>query len=562
MTSVPGNNPANTSVGRAGAQGRADWTVLLRPGQRKQGHGPRCNCLWVSLVGLTAVLAGFVILPFVGLAHNATHMIIQTLLAVLGSVFLLGLYRVIRQDLLTPLTQIRHWAQALRNGELAARIPLSGRSNLSELSTDINTISDKFQDLSLDMDGQVRKQIAGIKHETRSLEILYDVAASINNSRDLDDLLTRFLHTLKEVVHARAATVRLLTHDQQMRLVASVGLSDEVVAREQLMPSQLCLSGQVAIDGVIRNDTSVHDHERLTGTPFFPEDDIEVITVPLEYRDRTLGVYNLFVDREHDCDDCNDELLLISIGRHLGMAIEKASVDEEANRLTIIEERTRIAHELHDSLAQTLASLRFQVRVLDETLHQGDESALWAELERIENSLDEAYTELRGLIDHFRAPIDRRGLLPAIEKVVERFRNESNIQIFLQKEWGNPGLPEDVEIQVLRIVQEALCNVRKHSRAHTVRVLLRNQDDGQFHVLIEDDGTGMEPPRSTGAPGEHVGLSIMEERARRIDGSIHFESEPGEGTRVQLTFRAPTKPAAPHVTEVAAPLPTIGGIPR
>ncbi|MFZ5622706.1 MAG: histidine kinase [Pseudomonadota bacterium] len=558
MTSVPGNSPANTSVGQTGADSRPSWTLPPLSGHWERGVGPRCNCLLVSLIGLAAVLAGFVLLPFVAIADNAAiHVIVHVLLAILGIVFLAGIYHVIRQDLLAPLTQMRHWARAIRDGELATRIPLPERGDLRELTEDINRISDKLQGLSLDMEAQVRKQTDRIKHETRSLEILYDVAASINSSRDLDDLLTRFLHTLKEVVHARAATVRLLTNDKQMRLVASIGLNDEVVAREQIMPSQQCLCGQVATDGVIRSDASVHNCDRLVGTPFFPEDDIEVIAVPLQYRGRTLGVYNLFVDREHACPDCDDELL-ISIGRHLGMAIEKASVDEEANRLTIIEERTRIAHELHDSLAQTLASLRFQVRVLDETLHQGDESALWAELERIENSLDEAYTELRGLIDHFRAPIDRRGLLPAIEKVVERFRNESNIQIFLQKEWGGPALPEDVEIQVLRIVQEALCNVRKHSHAHTVRVLLRGQDNGQFRVLIEDDGTGMEPPRSAGAPGEHVGLSIMEERARRIGGRIHFESEPGEGTRVQLTFRAPSKPAAHNVTEVPVPLPTTG----
>jgi two-component system nitrate/nitrite sensor histidine kinase NarX len=269
-----------------------------------------------------------------------------------------------------------------------------------------------------------------------------------------------------------------------------------------------------------------------------------------------VGVYNLFVDQETHLNADYDSELLVSIGRHMGMAIEKSSVDEEANRLTIIEERTRIAHELHDSLAQTLASLRFQVRVLDETLHSGDESALWAELERIENSLDEANTELRGLIDHFRAPIDRRGLMPAIEKVVERFRNESKIQIFLQKEWEGPSLPEDMEIQILRIVQEALCNVRKHSKAHTVRVLMRGKDQGPYRVLIEDDGTGMEAQTQKGAPGEHVGLSIMEERARRLGGKIRFESELGEGTRIQLTFPSPTAAVKSQRSETPLPLPT------
>lgn len=515
--------------------------------------GPRCNCIFIALIGATTVLLLLAALPWL-LPQGQVSGPLRALLLGLGLAFLGGLYHLVKQNLLQPLSLLRQWADHVGKGELAARIAVPAQGDFQNLAADINTISDRLQGLSLDMEAQVRKQTEHIKHKSRSLEILYDVAASINSSRDLDDLLTRFLHTLKEVVHARAATVRLLTNDNRMRLVASIGLNDEVVAREQFMPSHQCLCGFAATAGVIRSDDNVHKCDALVGTPFFTDGEVEMMAIPLQYRGRTLGVYNLFVDRELHFGSDYDSELLISIGRHLGMAIEKASVDEEANRLTIIEERTRIAHELHDSLAQTLASLRFQVRVLDETLHQGDESALWAELERIENSLDEAYIELRGLIDHFRAPIDKRGFMPAIEKVVERFRNESNIQIFLQREWGGPDLPEDMEIQVLRIVQEALCNVRKHSQAHTVRVMLRGQSDGSYRVLIEDDGTGIEPRTSAGAPGEHVGLSIMEERARRLGGKIRFESEPGEGTRIQLTFRAPSPRV---VNETTLPLPTV-----
>ncbi len=500
----------------------------------------------IPLAVLAIIIGILGALPFVpGLAGPARGLLAGALVvAALGLLWELG--RRVRHELLDPLCAIRRWSARMLDADLGARIPVPDKGAFKRLASDLNHLSDRFQGLSLDMEAQVRKQTAHIQQQTRSLEVLYDVAASINSSRDLDDLLTRFLHTLKEVVHARAATVRLLGPDNQMHLVASLGLSDDVVEREQLLPSQQCLCGQAAQAGTIQMHTDLRTCDKLAGTPFFSgQDQVEMIAVPLAYRGRTLGVYNLFIDKRHHIDNDDDRDLLVSIGRHLGMAIEKARLDEEANRLSIIEERTRIAHELHDSLAQTLASLRFQVRVLDETLHQGDESALWAELERIENSLDEAYTELRGLIDHFRAPIDRRGLIPAIEKLVQRFRNESSIQIFLQQEWGKADLPEDVEIQVLRIVQEALANVRKHSQAHTVRLLLRSDGD-RYRVLIEDDGVGMPRKRAGGGPGEHVGLSIMEERARRIGGRIRFESEPGEGTRIQLSFRAP-KAGGPEI---------------
>ena len=206
-----------------------------------------------------------------------------------------------------------------------------------------------------------------------------------------------------------------------------------------------------------------------------------------------------------------------------------------------MEERTRLANELHDSLAQSLASLKFQVRVLDETLHSGEESALWEELECIENSLDEAYTELRELIAHFRAPIDKRGLVPAVEQAIERFRRNSQISAFLQLEWNKTKLPAEVEMQVLRIIQEALANIRKHSQANAVRVLMRATPEHDFMVMIEDDGIGIQNKVIEGGPGEHLGLKILEERAARLHGRIRIESEIGEGTCITLTFPLPVE---------------------
>jgi two-component system nitrate/nitrite sensor histidine kinase NarX len=220
------------------------------------------------------------------------------------------------------------------------------------------------------------------------------------------------------------------------------------------------------------------------------------------------------------------------------MAVEKVRVDVQAQRLSIMQERNLLAHELHDSLAQTLASLRFQVRMLDETIEQGDQDQARREMDRIRNSLEEANAELRGLLAHFRAPIDRRGLLPALEDLVGRFRRETGIVTFFQKECAHTDLPATQEMQVVRIVQECLANIRKHSQAHAVRILLRCDDEGHYHVMVEDDGVGFgfgEDVSAAGA-GEHIGLAILQERARRLGGELTVESEPAEGTRVELNF--------------------------
>ena len=203
-----------------------------------------------------------------------------------------------------------------------------------------------------------------------------------------------------------------------------------------------------------------------------------------------------------------------------------------------MEERTTLAHELHDSLAQTLASLRFQVRLLEDLLKQGGGSeAAGKDVQRIRSGLDEAHTELRELLNSFRAPVDERGLISALEKVVERFGRETGIHVLFQNDCREPALSSAEEMQMLRVAQECLVNIRKHARAHTVRVLLSCRGGGIYSLLIEDDGIGFEDPAREGKPGEHVGLSIMEERARRLGGNLRIESEVGEGTRVELSYQ-------------------------
>ena len=467
--------------------------------------------------------------------ETAFLLIALSLLTIVGA--LLRIQHLIKSQYLESITNITAWAKNLNSGTLQTRLTNSGENGLDNLSLEANSLSDKFQALSEDMNSQVQSQTKHIAQKTRSLEIIYDVAASINISRDLDDLLTRFLHTLRDVVKARAAVVRLVNDDGDMRLVASTGLKDEVIEREQLIPSSACLCGSALDNGQVQYQYDIKSCDKIIGYNFFEDThNVGMIAVPLQYRGKTLGVYNLFVDEKMLSDIVEFNELLTSIGRHLGMAIDKARLDDESNRTAIVEERTRLAHELHDSLAQTIASLRFQARVLDENLRKGDEPAVWHELEMIENNLDEANAELRELITHFRAPIDKRGLVPAVEHLISRFQTQTGIHTFLQKEWNIDQIKPAIEVEVLRIIQESLNNIRKHSHAHTVRVLLRNTANNDCHILIEDDGVGLDATQNKNTQTDHYGLHIMTERAKRINGNITLESDTGEGTRVTLKF--------------------------
>jgi len=373
--------------------------------------------------------------------------------------------------------------------------------------------------------------------EEDSLKILYEIVAGINTAHGLDDLLTRFLYTLKRFTHARAAAIWVDNEELQPELAASSGI-DESLIHPARLEVRRCLYERAVTEGKLWIEHSLAKCEKIAGRRFFEQDNIGLVSLPMRYRGRIIGVINIFLDNDIMSGIDSIHPLLNSIAHHISIAIEKYHDDDENREHLVKEERIRIAHELHDSLAQSLASLRLQVRVLDETLHQGDESTTWQQLERIENSLDEANTELRGLIANFRAPASSRGLVEAIEQLVKQFRNETRIRTYLQRDCTPRYFSKETEIQNLRIIQEALWNIRKHSQAKTVRILLRDTVDGFCHVLIEDDGVGINK-QVYGSPGEHVGLTIMHERADKIGGKLRIESEPGEGTRVVLEVCKP-----------------------
>lgn len=488
---------------------------------------------YLVLLGLS--LAALVVFMALGVAYPnlALPMLAAQSIALVAILIVLARTLICARDCVSsPLARVRQWASEIRQGDFGARLPTPDSPELEGLSDDVNRLAEWLESLAADQEAQMQKQQGRLAEKSRSLELLYDVASGINTAPDVDILLTQFLGTLSEVMGSDSAVVLVTQTDGHLRRTAGTGdaSSWESLSRLMTAPEKNEDESGTPMDAIERISSVASSRPAWL-------DGYHVVTVPLIFSDRLNGVYRLLVDDAHSAVSEDFGNLLTSIGKQLGMAVEKARLDRESDRLSRMEERALLANELHDSLAQTLASLRFQVRVLDDTLRQDNESAIWQEMERIEASLDEANTELRELIAYFRAPIDRRGLIPALETAVSRFRKESGIEAVFQNQWDNRDLPSEHEVQITRIVQEALANIRKHSEADMVRVLLTRARDEAYRVVIEDDGLGIALSETDRGDLDHFGLSIMQERAARIDGELRIESEPGEGTRVVVTFK-------------------------
>ncbi len=499
----------------------------------------------LALAGALLAIAGWVVL------HGVADVLLATAVATALAGAWIAAAR-LHGRLLGPLAKLEQSVGRVCQGESGVALGAGDSGVLAGMARDIDSISEELHGLYEDMDSRVARQTARLAQKTASLKILYDAAATINQAQGLDELLLRFLRVLKEMVNGRSATVRVLTPDGRMQLVGCIDAGNVLIREHDMLPVRLCVCGKALSPGDILCTADVERCTVLNGRQMLGPERVEAVTVPLAYHDDVLGQYTIYVDRPGVAGREDIRELLATIGQHLGVAVAKQRSDEEARRLSIIEERNALGHELHDSLAQTLASLRLQVRMLEDTLQQGAAGApALGDLARIRSGLDEAHAELRELLNSFRAPFDRRGLVPALERLTAQCREESGLHVFFQNECRSPSLSAAEEMQILRIAQEALTNTRKHAHAHTVRVLLRCRPAGGYLLLVEDDGVGFELPNRNGHPGEHIGLSIMEERARRLGGQLRIESEPGEGTRVELTYaprgriaraRRPTEP--------------------
>ncbi len=359
-----------------------------------------------------------------------------------------------------------------------------------------------------------------------SLTLLYRVTSTLSAAHEEKQVLQDFLILLQQHFNAKAGSIQLITDEGLMNLVAYFGITEEQANSIQHAP----------IDGHLFSfETDVIDEiqirqNKLDSKTLPPKQ----LCIPVRFKIQTLGVINLFVENDIEI---NEELayLLLSLGAHLGEYFERNLIEEKQRRQLVKDERNIIANELHDSLAQTLASLRFQVRILDQAMQPVGDFMAFKTIESVEHALDEATKDLRELIAHCRVPIEQQGLVPAIKRAVEKFRKETNIHILFQCVEHTLALPSNIELNAYRIVQEALTNVKKHANAHIVRVLLTNHD-GNIRLLIENDGKGFDQSKIKSREGEHLGLTIMKERAKHLGGDLKIESELDEGTRVELCF--------------------------
>jgi len=296
------------------------------------------------------------------------------------------------------------------------------------------------------------------------------------------------------------------------------------------------ITGWVAARGkplVVPDVSQEPRYVRVTATETRSE-----LAVPMKVQDKIIGVINVESERP-DAFDESDLTVLQSLANQAAIAIENARLYEQAQKLAVMEERQRLARELHDAVTQTLFSASLIAEAVPDLWESDQEEgrALLAELRQLSRG---ALAEMRTLLLELRpAALVEANLRDLLRQLGEAAAGRTGVPVAVAVDNLGP-LPEEVHVALYRIAQEALNNVVKHAQASHVEVVLRSLDGGQqdrgplrLELSISDDGHGFDVAR---IPPERLGLGIIRERAQAIGASLEIASQPGGGTRIKVVW--------------------------
>lgn len=453
---------------------------------------------------------------------------ISVVLIVVVSVVLLGLgslWWFTRKHFIEPDLAFRMWLQQVCDGDLDARInlPVHHRHH-KELDFHTRNLAAALARLSADMESLVADQTLRLENQRRVLEMLLRLTDSISNETEYAVVLHNVAEHLAHWFGEATVSAYQIEQDDWRRVALVSPESHQsaaVAATSSLMPDTV-------VNEVTWHSTSGGAGSEMVQVPFFRGADVA-------------GMIRIELEAATVKDRSESELILQSVSEQLTLFTNKLSAREQAERVRLINERTRLAGDMHDSIAQTLLAARYKASILQETLAEAGSSHWSQDVQKIAGAIGEANQDIRELIREYRSPLADRRSIDAIQLSIQQFRESSGMDVFFQSD--NPHLcftPREESV-VQRIIGEALTNAEKYANASTIRVFLQFLSDGTRAVLVEDDGQGFCVDSMTGAnqslsveTGEHIGLSIMQERALSVGAIFSIDSEPGEGTRVSL----------------------------
>ena len=374
-----------------------------------------------------------------------------------------------------------------------------------------------------------------VADRTHELGALYDVAKVASEYSDLKVILEKSLDNVLTIIGCEIGFIHLLEEDGPgIELTVQKSNPPGYLDHINFSPLKMALWKKVIEKNtpLLINDPDI-DEGLLE---LFPEKSPHTyLGVPIHAKGKTFGVLSIFGKDERQFN-VEEIALLSAIADQVGVAVDGAHLRKQAERAAVMEERQRLARELHDAVSQSLYSLTLLAEACRQSYHNGNMENISEWINDISHTSHDALKEMRLLLYELRpSMIEKDGFIGAIKRRLEAVESRAGVNTHLNVV-GDCPLPIPIAEQLYRIVQEALNNTLKHAAATDVIVDLKF-DESKLMLDVIDNGIGLNPVTDFSKGG--LGLSTMKERAEKLGGVFQVEFAPGTGTKISITLEIP-----------------------
>ncbi|MDX1503123.1 MAG: GAF domain-containing sensor histidine kinase [Thermoanaerobaculia bacterium] len=374
-----------------------------------------------------------------------------------------------------------------------------------------------------------------LQRTNAELLALHRAARSIHGELSLEAVLRRVVNQAAELLDARYGAIAVYDDEGRVQRFIVTGITPEEERAIGDPPRGAGLLG-VPMSGSQRIRLRDISHDpRSAGMPPHHPPMHSLLAVPINCETPFRG--NLYLAEKTTAAEFSleDEDTVVRFANAAAIAVDNAYLHQQLRALAVAEERVRLAREMHDGMAQVLAYVNTKAQAVKEFLRRERIADASQQLEQLAEAAREVHVDVREQIVGLRTAIGPEEPLPrALERYLSAWQTQSGIAWTLECD-DKVELSDMAELQLLRIVQESLSNVRKHAAARRVEVAVRTAD-GALEVSVADDGRGFDPAAKRRAELPRFGLAIMRERAESIGGRLSIESQRGGGTTVRVSL--------------------------
>lgn len=422
-------------------------------------------------------------------------------------------------DVLEPLHDLLNAAEQAGSGDFNARVGHTGPDELGRLGQSFNTMAADLSKMYGILEERVAEKTRKLRQRNQSLELLYTATQSLTKAPVSEPTYRKLLDDISSVVEVNGIT--LCRKDTGSNLAHRIARSGPIPSICNKDNCGYCLGkGQT----LMLNNTEHGDAQNI-------------LSIPVGDKENNNGVMLIEIAEDKALESWQIQLLE-TLGKHIGISVDVTRRVAQHRRLALLEERSVMARELHDSLAQSLTYLKIQVTRLSMLMGSNSNQAEVDDVvTELKQGLGAAYQQLRELLTTFRLQMDGHGFGPTLTKTIEEFNAHGKMLIQLDNPLNASPFSVNEEIHVLQIIREALSNVTRHSKATQATVSLGLEGNKNIRVRIEDNGIGI-PQKSERT--HHYGLAIMQERAHSLQGDLHIDSPDHGGTIITLMFQSKT----------------------